>query len=80
MNSSWDLDQQFVVDQIHSVFIVDSHESSQSLSHNANTPDEIEGKLNTISYNKGASVIRMMKHTIGEDKFIDGLRNYLKIK
>lgn len=65
---------------MHSVFSDDSLGNSLALSHDANTPDEVMNKVGSISYNKGASVIRMMSHTLGNDRFIAALRNYLKTK
>ncbi|XP_055325495.1 uncharacterized protein LOC129579438 [Sitodiplosis mosellana] len=78
VETTWGLDQQFVVEQLQSVFGPDSLEDSQALTHEVNTPDEIDDRFGSISYNKGASVIRMVEHTIGHDTFISALRNYLK--
>jgi len=34
--------------------------------------------FNSISYNKGATFIRMIKHTMGEQQFQKSLQEYLK--
>lgn len=77
---NWDLDQQFTVDKVHSVFDDDSLETSLPLSYDANTPIELKERFGSISYIKGASIIRMFNHTLGHGTFIAGLRNYLKQK
>lgn len=74
------MDQQFTVDKLHSVFADDSLEDSLPLSYDANTPNELKERFGSISYTKGASVIRMFNHTLGHDIFIAGLKNYLKQK
>lgn len=62
------------------IFGADSLEDSKPLTHEVNTPDEIGDSFGTITYNKGASVIRMVEHTLGHDTFISALQNYLKTK
>lgn len=74
------MDQQFTVDKVQSVFADDSLENSLPLSYDANTPIELKERFGSISYTKGASVIRMFSHILGHDTFIAGLRNYLKQK
>lgn len=80
VETEWGLDQQFVVEQLQTVFEADSLEDSQALTHEVNTPDEIGDRFGSISYNKGASVIRMVEHTLSHNTFIAALRNYLKTK
>ena len=40
-----------------------------------NTPD---GSFDTIDYEKGGSIIRMMQGMLGEEVFIAGVRQYLR--
>lgn len=80
VEDTWGLKQQFVIEQVHSVFGADSLEDSKALSHEVYTPDEIAERFGSISYNKGASVIRMFEHALGNTTFIAALRNYLKKK
>lgn len=42
-----------------------------------NQPSEIDEIFNSISYNKGASVIRMLYTYIGGDCFKKGMKDYL---
>ena len=74
------MDQQFTVDKLHSVFADDSLQNALPLEYDANTPIELKERFGSISYTKGASIIRMFNHTLGHDVFIAGLRNYLKQK
>lgn len=60
------------------MFTSDSAIGTTPLTSSASTPSDIATKFNTISYSKGASVIRMMAHFMGNDNFTAGLRAYLK--
>jgi aminopeptidase N len=42
------------------------------------SPNDIANKFDTISYSKGASVLRMFQQAFGEDIFANGLKYYLK--
>ncbi|XP_017020701.1 membrane alanyl aminopeptidase [Drosophila kikkawai] len=78
VETEWDLDKQFVVDQVQSVMAMDSTNATNPLSdENTYTPAHLSRMFNSISYNKGASFIRMIKHTMGEDKFQEALQSYL---
>ncbi|XP_067625605.1 membrane alanyl aminopeptidase-like [Eurosta solidaginis] len=73
------LDQQFVFDQVQSVMGMDSTNSTNPMSdENTHTPTDLSRMFNSISYNKGASVIRMIKHAMGEENFKASLQAYLK--
>lgn len=74
------MDHQFIIDEIHVAFDSDSLNSSWSLDHDANTPEELQNKYGIISYNKGASVIRMFNHTLGDEVFTAAIRRYIKEK
>ncbi|XP_011643165.1 putative aminopeptidase-2 [Pogonomyrmex barbatus] len=71
------MDSQFVVDQIHSAFSVDSSISTHPMSHDVMTVPEIRGIFDTITYAKGASILRMIEKTYGIKIFNDALINYL---
>lgn len=53
---------------------------SQALSAEVNTPEDINDRSGDLIYYKGASIIRMMNYTLGNDKFIAAIRYYLKQK
>jgi len=67
-----------VVDQVHSALSADSVKSSHPLNHDVNTTSEIRSMFSTISYNKGASILRMIEKSYGEQVFYEALSNYLE--
>lgn len=74
-----DMDKQFVVDQIQTVFSMDSTNNTNPMTDpTAASPDDLSRMFNSISYNKGGSVIRMIRHAIGEEAFQKSLQSYLK--
>lgn len=80
IESGWGLDHQFVVDKLQSIFDVDSLENTLALNHDWIVQNELSNEVSEFTYAKGASVIRMMQHILGEEKFIKGLRLYLRLK
>jgi len=68
---------QFVTDEVHEVFGLDALDSSHPISVEVHHPDEISEIFDTISYAKGASIIRMMTHFLTQPSFNKGLTNYL---
>jgi len=69
---------QFVLEEIHGTLRLDALESSHPISIQVKHPDEINELFDSISYNKGASVIRMMDHFLTSGTFKKGLTNYLR--
>ncbi|XP_013106936.1 membrane alanyl aminopeptidase [Stomoxys calcitrans] len=79
VESHFQMDQQFVVDQIQTVMNMDSTNSTNPLSNeNTNSPSDLGRMFNSISYNKGGSFIRMVRHVMGEENFKKSLQEYLK--
>ncbi|KAM7364532.1 uncharacterized protein ACRADG_000990 [Cochliomyia hominivorax] len=77
----YELDKQFVVKQIQDIFDADSKNTTQPLTspeESINTPSEIGYKFNSISYAKGASLLRMFSHLMGKEDFDQAIRDYLK--
>ena len=56
----------------------DGYESSEPLSSFTEDPDEILLKFDAISYDKGASIIRMMADFMGDKSFCKGIAAYLR--
>ncbi|KYN14240.1 Aminopeptidase N [Trachymyrmex cornetzi] len=71
------LESQFVVDQVHSAFKADSSSSTHPMSHDVSTNREIQSIFDTITYNKGGSILRMVEKTYGTDVFNNALIDYL---
>ncbi|KAM7147545.1 endoplasmic reticulum aminopeptidase 2 isoform 1-T2 [Molossus nigricans] len=56
----------------------DSLNSSRPISNQAKTPTQIQEMFDTISYNKGACTLNMLKDFLSEEKFQKGIIHYLK--
>lgn len=66
------------VEAVQSAFYVDSMPSSRPLSYYKET--NVMSLFDTISYQKGGSVLRMISYALGERTFQKGLRHYLAAK
>lgn len=72
--------EQFIVEQFHTAMGVDSVEDSKPMTRPEGdliTPEQISSAGGTITYNKGASIVRMMEKTFGKDEFYKSLQSYL---
>ena len=69
----------FSVREIQTTFQYDSLESSHPISIDVQHPDEIGQIFDSISYGKGASIIRMMANFLGVETFNEGITSYLKL-
>ncbi|CAH2274216.1 aminopeptidase N, partial [Pelobates cultripes] len=77
----WHIKDLIVLDDVHRVMAVDALASSHPLTskeEEVNTPAEISQVFDSITYSKGASVIRMLSDFITEEVFVEGLATYLK--
>lgn len=77
---SWNLKHQFLVDQQQVVFANDALESAHALVASVLTTNQISSHFSTISYNKGASIIRMIENIIGESVWHAVLHEYIDAK
>lgn len=75
--TTWELEKQFVVEQQQAIFSDDAVAHVMPLSSDVYTPAEVSNKFGSITYSKGGSVIRMMSHFLGKEKFKEALQNYL---
>lgn len=76
-----DMTSQFTVQQVQSVMGVDVSNTSTPMTNiNTNSPAEVQGQFGTVTYNKGASVIRMVRNWLSESTFQKALKNYMKTK
>lgn len=77
---TWNLKDLMVLNDVYSVMAVDALASSHPLSTPAqevSTPAQISEMFDSISYSKGASVLRMLSNFLTEDLFKKGLASYL---
>src|SRR5262249_46009510 len=57
---------------------LDSLKTTHPIHVNVNTPSEIESVFDPISYEKGASVLRMLESYVGAEAFRKGVNAYLE--
>uniref|UniRef100_G3PPF5 Aminopeptidase n=1 Tax=Gasterosteus aculeatus aculeatus TaxID=481459 RepID=G3PPF5_GASAC len=77
---TWNMKDLIVLNQIVGVMSVDALASSHPLSSKEEdvlTPDQISELFDSITYSKGAAVLRMLSEFITEDVFSKGLSTYL---
>ncbi|GBP46441.1 Membrane alanyl aminopeptidase [Eumeta japonica] len=74
-----ELDEQFVVDYVHSALLGDAANGATPMNWSAVADNpSINAHFSTTSYQKGASVLRMLEHFVGANTFRDALRRYLR--
>ncbi|GBP46442.1 Membrane alanyl aminopeptidase [Eumeta japonica] len=72
-------DTRFIVEQVHSALFSDSLDSAHPLTDpTVNDPTSVSAHFSTITYARGAAVLRMTEHLLSRDTFVKGLRIYLK--
>ncbi|KAH8273104.1 hypothetical protein KR018_001060 [Drosophila ironensis] len=78
VHSDWGMLEQFQILALHPVMVYDAKLSSHPIVQQVDTPDEITAIFDTISYEKGGSVIRMLENLVGSEKFEEAVTNYLE--
>ena len=73
----WNVWDEFVQSVYGVALSLDAMESSHPVEVDVETSDEISEIFDTISYAKGASIIRMCSEVLGFDVFMKGLEIYL---
>jgi glutamyl aminopeptidase len=73
----WKMEDQFTVDTMHNIMGLDATLGSHPIVIGVETPDQITEIFDGITYNKGASIIRMMEDFVGPENFRDGVSKYL---
>lgn len=74
----WKVWQTYVIDNLQSALSLDSLRSSHPIEVPVKRADDINQIFDAISYSKGSSVLRMISKYLGEDTFLQGVRNYIK--
>lgn len=74
----WIIMDTFVIDTLHPVLTLDATLGSHPIVQTVENPDQITEIFDTITYNKGASIIRMIENFVGEKLFKEAVHNYLK--
>ncbi|XP_019722472.1 endoplasmic reticulum aminopeptidase 2 [Hippocampus comes] len=68
-------------DQLRTYFVAVAHDSlnsSRPISSPAENPTQIHEMFDTVSYDKGACILHMLRHFLAEDAFQSGLIRYLR--
>lgn len=74
----WKVWESYVTDTLQGALGLDSLRSSHPIEVPVKRADEVNQIFDAISYSKGSCVLRMISKYIGEDKFMEGIRIYLK--
>lgn len=75
---TWDIPNHFVIDDEQRVLRIDSSVTTHPIVQPVSSPSQITSLFDTISYSKGACVLRVMQDVLGDDLFIGGLVHYLE--
>lgn len=68
---------QFIIGDLHTVLALDATLASHPIVQVAESPDQITELFDTITYSKGASIIRMLEHYISPTVFKTAVTDYL---
>lgn len=74
----WKVWQTYVIDTLQGALSLDSLRSSHPIEVPVKRADEVNQIFDAISYSKGSSVLRMISKYLGEDTFLQGVRDYIK--
>ena len=58
--------------------VVDGLRATRPIEFPVISPRDAEGMFDVLTYEKGASVLRMLEQYLGEERFRDGVRHYLR--
>ena len=73
----WDYWDQFLDDAMNTAMSLDALKTSHPIDVKVNHPSEIREIFDSISYDKGGCILRMLEHFVGEKNFQSGLNKYL---
>ena len=73
----WDLWDQFLEDAMNTAMALDALKTSHPIDVKVNHPSEIREIFDSISYDKGGCILRMLEHFVSEKNFQKGLQKYL---
>lgn len=69
---------QFLIADLHGVMKLDATLASHPIVQTVESPSQITELFDTITYSKGASIIRMLEDLVGDEKFRNATTNYLE--
>lgn len=59
-------------------FDTDTLASTRPIEFEVVSPEDAEGMFDVLTYEKGAAVVRMLEQFLGEERFRDGIRRYMR--
>nr|AEO12690.1 aminopeptidase N1 [Ostrinia nubilalis] len=72
-------ERRFMVEQYISALSVDSVDSAHALTNpDVYNPTTVWNHFSTITYARGACILRMTQYLLGQETYVKGLRSYLK--
>jgi aminopeptidase N len=74
----WRVWEMFIVDEHNEALELDRLSTSHPITNSVTKATQINEIFDTITYSKGACIIRMLVNYLGEESFKTGLQNYLK--
>ena len=74
----WAIWTQFIATDVAPGMSLDGLENSHPIESEVRNPNEVSQLFDAISYEKGASILRMLEQHIGPDDFRSGLGNYMR--
>jgi puromycin-sensitive aminopeptidase len=74
----WDVWTAFINSDIEQGMAYDALHSTHPIAVPVRNPNDINQIFDSISYSKGASLIRMIEHYMGHNEFRKGIRSYLR--
>ncbi len=69
--------EDYIAQETEEALMEDSLETTHPIAVKVENTNEIEEIFDKISYNKGGSILRMINSYLGEEKFKEGISNYL---
>ncbi|GBP17198.1 Glutamyl aminopeptidase [Eumeta japonica] len=77
VHPDWQMLDQFLIADLHGVMKLDATLASHPIVQTVENPNQITELFDSITYSKGASVIRMLEDLVGAEKFRLATTNYL---
>jgi tricorn protease interacting factor F2/3 len=74
----WNMMTQYIEEVVGSAFGADQLKSTHPINVSVNNPEEINSIFDSISYDKGGTVLHMIEDYIGPEVFREGLHEYLE--
>ncbi len=78
IHNDWDPTGDQILLRTEGALRSDALTNTHPIDADVRNPDEVAQIFDEISYGKGASILRMIENYVGEEKFRDGIRIYLK--